>query len=333
MIKKIFIAGLCFIFAIASANAAVQAKTFATAKKKNTKDGILAYFYGPDWDARGTAMLKTFWNSPEIKAACGDGVMLAVPVYQNPSEKDKKRVAEIRAGMRVPHIYSFPAVVMYTNGGDDIHYILTGTEIFEETPKVAETISQKLKLARERKTLWSRADKAKGAEKAKILAQIAETYGEAIFADPDDHIAHVDKNSLKKVKGEILKKLAGTGDERLAKQLNFDIYKLITDKTHRDPDKPDLQLMSKDDAFALVKKLAIDDAETYRPDQRQKLLASCAAYLRREDKDDKRIPGLLKKIIEIDSTNVWASFAEESSRIWHGGVDTDKSKKKKKSRK
>lgn len=333
MIKKFFIAVLCLIFAVASAGAAVQAKTFAVAKKKNNKDGILAYFYGPDWDARGTAMLKTFWNSPEIKAACGDGVMIAVPVYQKPSEKDKKREQEIRAGMRVPHIYSYPAVVMYAAGGDEIHYILTGTEIFQELPKVAATISEKLKLARERKALWARASKAKGADKAKILTQIAESYGEAIFADPDDHIAHIDKNSLKKVKGEILKQLAGTGDERLAKQLNFDVYKLITDKTHKDPDKPDLQLMSRDDAVALVKKLAIDDAETYRPDQRQKLIASCAAYLRREDKDDKRIPPLLKKIIEIDSKNVWASFAEESSRIWHGGGNDDKSKKNKKSRK
>lgn len=331
MIKKILATAFCLALTATVALAAFSAKSFSAAKKRNPKDGILVYFYGADWDARGTAMLKTFWNAPEIKSACGDAAMLAVPVYQNPSDKEKKREQEAKEGMRVPHIYSFPAVVMYSPDGSDVNYILTGTEIFGELPDVAAIISTQIKNARERKTLWARAAKTKGEEKAKILTKIAETYGDAIFSEDDDHIAHIDRASLKKAKTALLKNLEGTGNETLKKRLEFNVYKLLTDRTYTDPDKPGSVLMSPDDAFAFVKKNAIDDAETYLPEQRQKLLASCAAYLRRTDKNDKRIPALLKKIIEIDSKNVWASFAEESERIWHGGAE--KSSKKKKSRK
>ena len=310
--KKILASLFVLFLAGTTAFAAFQAKNFAAAKKRNPKDGILVYFYGPDWDVRSTSMLKTFWGNNDIRNACGDSAMLAVPVYQNPSDKEKKREQELREGMKMPHIFSYPAVVMCDEEGRK-YYILQGDEILADVKVVSETIRAKLALFRKQKALLQKAEKAKGLEKAKL-------YGQAMLEGID-----YPPNALK-----VFKECDPKGETPYAKRIEFDVYKIITDKTHTDPDKPDLKLMPPDEAFALVKKLAIDDAETYLPWQRQELLAACAGYLRRVNKADPRIKTLHQKIREIDSESVWASVADESEKIWGGGAKDDKKKKRKK---
>lgn len=311
MIKKFLIAGLCLMLAGTTAFAAFSAKTFAAAKKRDAKDGILVYFYGPDWDVRSTKMLKTLWDNAEIKKACGDSAMLAIPVYQSPNEKQKKNAKTIREGMKIPHIFSYPAIVMCNNDGYT-YYILQGDEIFEETPKVAETIKTKLKLFREQKALLKKAERAKGLEKAKL-------YGEAMFDGinpPEDALKVIKANDPK-------------GELPYAKRLEFDVFKLITEQTYKDPDKPDKALITPDAAVALVTKLAIEDETTYLPWQRQELLAAAAGYLRRVDKTDARIKTLHKKILEIDPESGWADFVKDSEDLW---ISPEKKKDKKEKR-
>ncbi|MBR6797346.1 MAG: hypothetical protein IKM45_01485 [Opitutales bacterium] len=310
MLKKIFIALLCLVFTGTSAFAAFSAKTFAAAKKRNPKDGIIVYFYGPDWDVRSTKMLKTLWESSEIKNACGDASMLSVPVYQEPNEKQKKNAKAIREGMKVPHIFSYPAIVMFTEEGEK-YYILQGDEIFEDKAEVAETIKAKLKLFRERKAILKKAERAKGVEKAKL-------YGDALLEGIEPPA-----NALKIIKASDPK-----GETPYAKRLEFDVFKLLTDQTYKDPDKPDKVLIKPDAAVALVTKLAIEDETTYLPEQRQELLACCAAYLRRLDKTDSRIKMLHKKILEIDPDSIWADFVKDSEARWLG-VEKKKDKKEK----
>jgi len=313
--KKIFTVIFALCLAGTSAFAAIQVKNFAAAQKRAPKDGILVYFYGPDWDARSTAMLKTFWGNADVKNACGDAAMLAVPVYQNPSEKEKKREQDARGGMKVPHIYSYPAIVMCDEDGRK-YYILQGDEIFADTKQVAETIKTKLALFRKQKSILQKANKAKGLEKAKL-------YGQAMLEGID-----YPANALK-----VFKEFDPKGETPYAKRIQFDVFKIITDKIHTDPDKPELKMIPPDEAFALVKKLAIDDAETYLPWQRQELLAACAAYLRRQNKGDPRIKTLHQKIREIDPDSVWASVASESEKIWGNGSSSGKNDKKKKRKK
>lgn len=314
MFRKFSAVALCLIFAGTSAFAAKAVKSFDSAKK-SAKDGILVYFYGPDWDDRSTKMLKTFWENPEIKSACGDAAMLAVPVYQSPSEKDRKRTKEALGEMKAPHIYSYPAVVMCDAEGRK-YYILQGDEILADTKTVAETIKGKLALFRRQRELVRKAEKAKGVEKAKL-------YGEALLEGIDPP-----PNALKIIRASDPK-----GETPYAKRLEFDVYKIITDKIHPNPDKADVKMMPPDEAFSLVKKLAVEDETTYLPEQRQELLAACAAYLRRKDVNDARIKTLHQKIREIDPASVWATFADESERIWLGADDKHKARKGKRAKK
>ena len=311
MIKKILIAGLCLLLAGTPVFAAFAAKTYAAAKKRDPKDGIIVYFYGPDWDVRSTQMLKSLWDNAEIKKACGDSAMLSVPVYQDPNEKQKKNGKTIREGMKIPHIYSYPAIVMYTTEGQK-YYILQGDEIFQETPKVAELIKEKLKLYREQKAILKKAERAKGIEKAKL-------YGQAMLEGID-----YPADALK-----VLKANDPQGELPYAKRIEFDVFKLITEKTYKDPDKPDAQMITPDAAVALATKLAIEDETTYLPWQRQELLAAAAAYLRRVDKTDARIKTLHKKILEIDPNSVWAAFVKDSDELW---INPEKKSDKKEKR-
>ncbi len=311
MLKKILLTGICLAFAGTTAFAAFSAKTFAAAQKRDPKDGILVYFYGPDWDVRSTKMLKTLWENPEIKKACGDSAVLSFPVYQDPNEKQKKNAKIIREGMKIPHIFSYPAIVMYTSEGQK-YYIIQGDEIFEETGKVAETIKAKLKLYREQKAILKKAERAKGLEKAKL-------YGEAMLEGID-----YPQDALKVIKAN-----DPTGELPYAKRLEFDVFTIITEKTYKDPDKPDKVLITPDAAVALVTKLAIEDETTYLPWQRQELLAAAAGYLRRLDKTDARIKTLHKKILEIDSDSMWSAFVRDSDALW---INPDKKGDKKEKR-
>jgi hypothetical protein len=113
------------------------------------------------------------------------------------------------------------------------------------------------------------------------------------------------------------------------KRIEFDVFKLITEKTYKDPDKPDAQMITPDAAFTLATKLAIEDETTYLPWQRQELLAAAAAYLRRVDKTDARIKTLHKKILEIDPNSVWAAFVKDSDELWiNPGKKSDKKEKR-----
>lgn len=311
MIKKILISLLCLIFTGTSAFAAFYAKTFEAAKKRNPKDGILVFFYGTGWDARSDAMLKSFWGHPEIKSACGDAAMVTVPVYQRPDEKEKKRAQEARAGMRVPHIYSYPAIVMCDEDGND-YYILQGDEIFEDREVVAKTIKGKLELYRKRKAILKKAEKAKGATKAKL-------YGEAMI----EGIGYP-KDALR-----VMRQYDPNNELPYARRIEFDVFKIITDKIHKNPDDKEAKMLTADEAVALATKLAIEDETTYLPWQRQEIIAACAGHLRRLDKSDPRIKSLHKKIKEIDPDSVWAAFVDDSEEIWGDGGKKKKGKKKK----
>ena len=157
--KKLLTALLFFCLAGTPLFAAFAAKTFEAAKKRDPKDGILVYFYGADWDFRSKEMLKSFWGDAEIKKACGNAAMLAVPVFQSPSEKQQERVREIRRGLKVPHIYSYPAVVMCDEKGRK-YYILQGDEILADTKTVAATIREKIDLFRKQKEILQKAERA-----------------------------------------------------------------------------------------------------------------------------------------------------------------------------
>ena len=308
--KKLLTALLFFCLAGTPLFAAFAAKTFEAAKKRDPKDGILVYFYGADWDFRSKEMLKSFWGNAEIKKACGNAAMLAVPVFQSPSEKQQERVREIRRGLKVPHIYSYPAVVMCDEKGRK-YYILQGDEILADTKTVAATIREKIDLFRKQKEILQKAERAKGLTKAKL-------YGEAMLEGidyPEDALKIIKENDPK-------------GETPYAKRLEFSVFKLITDKTHRDPDKPEAKMISTDEACELVKKLAVDDETTYLPWQRQELLSACVAYLRRTDKTDPRIKAINKKIREIDPDSVWASVADQTEEIWLGKSADGKKKKR-----
>lgn len=326
--KKIFALMLCLALAGTTAGtqlaAATSAKTYAAAQKRNSKDGVLVYCYGPDWNPRSVAMLKSLWESAEVKRAAGDAGMVAAPFYQHPSDKERNAAQEARKGLRMPLICGYPSILMVSQSGDT-YYIITGNEIYAEKEAVAAKISEQLAHERERKELRSQADKAKGLDKAKLLGKIAETYGEPIFAEGDDKIACVDMGTLKRIRADLIKELKACDpkdETNFTKQLEFDLFKTFSEKTF-----PKSEKMTPDEAYDFVKKNVVGDEAAYRPAQRQKLIAACASYLRRKNKNDSRIPAMLRRIVKIDADNEWASFAREFDRIWLGGTALEKKKK------
>lgn len=176
MMKNLLTAALCTFCTAAILPAAQKATTFEDALKKAKDDGIVAYCYGPDWNMRSVNMLASFWKNKIVEKACGDAVMIAIPFYQRPTPANLKEQNKIQGNFqryRLNHDFrGFPAVCMMDRTGS-MYAQLCGTDDLgtEEDGYAlgANNIADKLDLFRQQKELLSKAEKAQGIEKAKLL--------------------------------------------------------------------------------------------------------------------------------------------------------------------
>lgn len=171
---KLLLAALA-LFCLAPAEAAVRARTYDEARTKAGQDGIIIYLYGPDWNTRSNRMLHDFWESRELETAAGDAVLLAVPKFQNADNADPI-TSHAGDGLRLPGFSYCPRVVMLDAEGD-IYADLHGTDDLGSDTKGEAglvAVSRNIGLLRERTQLLRRAEESEGAERARLLSQVAD---------------------------------------------------------------------------------------------------------------------------------------------------------------
>lgn len=284
------------LFASTPVFAAREVKNFDVAKKIAPADGIIVFLYGANWDKRGTAMLKTLWEK-KIKPAAGNAAVIDLPVYQNPTEREKKKAAEKWCGWRTPKIFSYPCIVMLSDKAHK-YAIIQGSDILDDPDKVVALFKAKLELYRKQAKLVSQAEKAKGLRKAELYGQASCILG----IDPPFE-------ALKRIKESDPK-----GETPYAKRLEFDVYKLMVDEQYFNDKEPEKKMMSVQEGLDRLKKLTSDD--TYLPWQKQEMYGATTGFLRRQKYDNAKLKKLYEEMIAIDPDSEWANYAKESIRLW-----------------
>ncbi len=164
--------------------AAERVQTHAEALEKKGSDGFIVYCYGPDWNARSVRMLRSFWARPEVMAAAGEAILLAVPYYEEaPTQEELDKQGEnvlspsaIQGGLPWPPFSVCPTVLMY-DGEGKLYAKLVGSDYLgdEMGDLGIENIRKNLELLRRRDTLMAQAKgMPAGAERSKLLIEASQ---------------------------------------------------------------------------------------------------------------------------------------------------------------
>lgn len=179
--------------------AAQVAADFAAAEKKVKDAGYIAFIYPAGWDRYGERFCRRLLADKKVLAAAGDTVLLAVPIYQNPTEEQKKLAERMRGRLAYPgdmSDISYPALVFYEKGGRQ-YASLHGERLMKSTPEqVAELVRSRVAAKKKQDALLKKANAAaEGRKKALLLLESSRVSGlewpgglrEAIQkADPQD---------------------------------------------------------------------------------------------------------------------------------------------------
>lgn len=275
-----------------------ERKTYEQAIKGEPNDGIVVFVYGPDWEKDGPQLLKKMWSNPKIKNACGGANLVAIPLYQRPSEKEKKTAAEKSKGFRrTKNVRSIPALVLQDYSGRD-YYVICGDELLQSTEKVAELMKEKFELYKQQRKFLQQMEKAKGKAKARACAQAATIEG--IFP-PRDHVKIIRENDPKL-------------EEPLCARAVFNIYELVVNQTTPEKENPGKKILTIDETLAKLRELT--SGETYTPRQKQEVYAACVGHLRRQGYDRAKVKKLYREMVALDPDSIWAEYAKNASKIW-----------------
>lgn len=211
-----------------------RAASFREALEAAGDDGVAVYCYGPDWNLRSARMLKSFWQTPELEAATGNAILVAVPYYEDPTDAQKDESDTASAGMRPPPFGVCPTVMLFDKDG--VKYAdLTGCDNLGDEQSFAigyNNLREKMDAMRRRRVLMEKAENTSGAEKARILNEVAElpitpppNLVEMIReADPGDQSGMVRRNTFKAL--DFLYEQMGTKDGFLSPDFVVDFRKL-----------------------------------------------------------------------------------------------------------
>lgn len=307
-----------FLLAIAAGTPAFAApkeyRTFDDARASRAADGIVVFFFGADWSRRQKEIYANVWKNKTVRDACGNAALLTIPIYQDPSPKQKEVAKKRLAGSSFPRASGYPCIY-FCDGNGYCYAKIPESELAGTPENVAKKAAAKIALFREQRKLVSAGKKASGTERAEFFGKASSMDGIAPPQNAEKIIAAADPDQKTPYR----------------KRLKYDVYKLITDETLARPEKGGTPNISVDEACARVEALTKD--ETYLPFQKQELLAAAAAHIRRHDKNDPRFKKYLREIIKIDPKSLYGFYAEESLRIWGSEKSSGNSPAQKKKKK
>ena len=273
-----------------------RANTYYEALQAAGDDGVAIYCYGPDWNQRSVRMLKDFWETPEAEKACGEAIMVAVPIYQEPTPEQLEESETKGSGMPTPPFGVCPTVMLITRDGE-MYANLPGMD-YLEGPAAYRNIEEKIGALRERIQLAKQAETLSGAERAQVINKIIELpiitprgLVELIReADPNDNTGLVRRNTHDAL--QFLYSQMGTKDGFLSPDFEPDFKKMQVE------------------CMKIVKDTAL------RPLDRQMAYALLIGQTRRERISGKHIKDLIAACQKIDPTTPYGKLTPTLSTLW-----------------
>ena len=287
--KTLYTLALAALLSSAPLMAVQQAATYEDAAKKAKDDGILIYMYGAGWDKIGEKMLTTLWKSREIDKIAGQAIMLTLPVYQNPTEAEKKTTAKILGNYKLPNgIASYPCILMLDRNGRP-YATIQGNALTESPSQAVKTIRSNMDKLEQRTKLVQQAEKAQGLEKAKLLGKTCDLG----IATPDKLL-------------DMIKQADPDDKSGYVRRLQFSPWAL----------GDQIKELDADEAVSRVRRMADDPA--YTPHQKQEMYAVLTGKLRRNSPayDMKKLRTLFEEMRDFDPESMYGVAAASSIDAW-----------------
>lgn len=273
--------------------------TFQDALSAAGDDGVIAFCYGPDWNQRSVRMLKSFWNTENLEKATGQAMLVAVPIYENPSPEQEEEANRISAGMPPVPFSVCPTVMMVDKNGT-MYANLPGSDFLgdEKGATGIQNIAQKLAAHRKAVELMNKAATLQGVEKAKVLGEI----GELPIEKPSGLVDMLKEADPKDTTGLIRR------NEHSALQF---LYKQMDTKDGFL--KQDFHTTLKD---LMVESMKIVNDTALRTEDRQAAYCLLIGQARREEGGSKRLKDMINANMKIDPNSFYGRAMPRLLALW-----------------
>ncbi len=275
--------------------------TYSDALANVGNDGIIVFCYGPDWNRRSVRMLKKFWENSNIEKVTGDAMLVAAPLYQNPTPEQKDQALTITQGMPAIPFGICPTVMMIDSSGR-MYANLPGTDnLGDENGSLAiKNIQEKLEVYRKQKKLMAEAETLSGQQKALKLGEIADLPIQQPSdlinlirnADPEDKTGMVRRNEHSSL--QFLYKMMHTKDGFLSNDF-----------------QPTMEGM-------LEESMKVINDTTLRPIDRQAAYCLLIGQARREEGGGKHMKDLINACVKLDPNSVYGKICLALATMWNG---------------
>ena len=295
-----------------------RAKTFAEALEAAGDDGVVVFCYGPDWNARSTRMLKSFWETPAAEEAAGNAIMVALPYYDNPTPEQEEESSSISQGIQFPRTLELPLrtagfhicpdVLMFNKEGT-LYANLPGSDYLgdEKGELGLKNMRERIAALRKQVELLRKAESQSGVEKARTLSQTADLgiaapadlLEQLQEADPSDESGMIRRHTFDSL--QFLYNQMDTKDGFLKNDLVIDFKKL------------------QDDCMKVIKDEAI------KPIDRQAVYLLLIGQSRREGITGKRLKDLMTACMKLDPQSPYGKIMPSLIETWGNAKSTQTS--------
>ncbi len=257
--NKICILALAAAASLLPGTLALQAaqvvRNGAEAQEKVSDDGCIVFAYADGWDAYSKKRCETLMAHSAIQQAAGNAILVPLPIPENGDETAKKRHEAHCAGLKVPGVWSYPALIFIDKQGR--HYAsLNGTAVARgPESELAKLITDRMQKGRERRRLLAEADTLQGPRRAAALFQASQIDG---------------LNWMGKEHNQAIRQADPQNESGLIRSLDFDGYALARK----------LNGMSLQEALAEAERMLADQA--YTPRQKQLICVALLGTMRRK---------------------------------------------------
>lgn len=294
--KKFLFRILLPLLLVAAPAGAAIARTYPDALAKAGKNPIVIFIYGANYDKVGQKAYEEFVKKNKISPFIRQATFLEMPLYQMPSDREKKDMEKRLGNKRLPGgIWSYPCLAVVDSQGN-LRAVVQKSEEMKDPDAALEVLKTHIDNFYKQEKLLERARKAKGDRRAALLLEAAD----------------IDIN----MPSNILGKGEKAEDAGLGNRMAFDPTALVEA----------LQIKSYDQANAHVRQLMAQGG--YSKLQRQMMMAAYAGHLRRGGENMKpaskeRLRALYTEMRNIDPKSTYGAYAEGALVIWvEGGTLT-----------
>ena len=274
-------------------------ETFQEALNAAGDDGVIVFCYGPDWNRRSVRMLKSLWMQQELENVTGQAMLVAVPIYEYPNEKQEAESQRISSGMPPIPFNVCPTIMMLDKDG--IMYAnLPGLDFLgDESGSTAfKNIADKLAAHRKMLELLKKASSLQGEEKAKVLGEI----GELPIKKPNDLVEMLKAADPKDSTGLVRR------NEHSALQF---LYSLMDTKDGFL--KADFHTTLKE---LMDKSMEVINDKALRTEDRQAAYCLLIGQARREEGGSKRLKNMIAASMKIDPNSFYGRTMPQLAVLW-----------------